>query len=85
MPGVFRKERCDQVRLRLQGQTKDIEIAALCFPKICSPFSVTVDIERYPHLEGLVLADQSLLDNSAPEIDILVGADYYFEIIMGDI
>ncbi len=81
----FRKQRCDQVRLLLQGQTKDIEISALCFPKICSPLSMTLDIERYPHLDGLVPADQSLLDNSAPNIDILIGSDYYFEVIMGEI
>ena len=81
----FRKQRCEQVRLRLQGQTKDIEISALCFPKICSPLSMTLDIERYPHLDGLVPADQSLLDNSTPDIDILIGSDYYFEVIMGEI
>ena len=81
----FRKQRCDQVRLQLQGQTKDIEIMALCFPKICSPLSMTLDFKRYPHLDGLVPADQSLLDNSVTDIDILIGADYYFEIILGEI
>ena len=76
----FRKQRCDQIQLQLQGQTKDIEIMALCFPKICSPLSMTSDFEHYPHLDGLVPADQSLLDNSVTDIDILIGADYYFEI-----
>ena len=77
----FRKQRCDQ----LQGQTKDIEIMALCFPKICTPLSMTLDFKRYPHLDGLVPADQSLLDDSVTDIDILIGADYYFEIILGEI
>ena len=81
----FRKQRCDQVQLQLQGQTKDIEIMAFCFPKICSPLSMTLDFEHYPHLDGLVPADQSLLDDSVTDIDILIGADYYFEIILGEI
>ena len=81
----FRKQRCDQVQLQLQGQTKDIEIMAFCFPKISSPMSMTLDFEHYPHLDGLVPADQSLLDNSVTDIDILIGADYYFEIILGEI
>ena len=50
----FRKQRCDQ---QLQGQTKDIEIMVLCFPKICSPLSMALDFEHYSHLDGLVPAD----------------------------
>ena len=46
---------------------------------------MTLDFKRYPHLDGLVPADQSLLDNSVTDIDILIGADYYFEIILGEI
>ena len=42
------KQRCDQFRLQLQGQTKDIEIMAICFPKICSPLLMTLDFEHYP-------------------------------------
>ena len=81
----FRKRQCDRVRLQLQRKTNDIEISALCFPKICSPLTTTLDIGRYPHLEGLVLADKGLLDDSTPNIDILIGSDYYFDIIMGEV
>ena len=45
---------------------------------------MTLDFERYPHLlDGLVPTDQNLLDNSIT--GILIGADYYFEIIFGEI
>ena len=81
----FRKRKCDQIRLRLQGKSKDIEISALCSRKICSPLSTTLDIDRYHHLQGLVLADKSLIDGSPPNIDILIGSDYYFDIILGEI
>ena len=37
------KLRCDQVRLQLKGQTRDIEITALSFPKICAPLSTMLD------------------------------------------
>ena len=50
-----------------------------------SILSSLLDFERYPHLDGLVRAEQSLLDNSVTDIDILIGADYYFEIILGEI
>ena len=69
----------------MQGQTKDIEIMALCFPKICSLITMKLDVERYPHLDGSVAADESLLDHSATDIDVLIGADYYFEILLGEI
>ena len=58
---------------------------ALRFSKICSPLRITLDFKRYPHLDGLVPADQSLLENYVTDIDILIGADYYFEIISGEI
>jgi hypothetical protein len=80
------KRKCDRVRLQLRGQRKNIEIAALSFSKICAPLSTTLDIDQYPHLGGLELADDNLLNNSAsPEIDILIGSDHYYDIITGEI
>ena len=79
------KRRCDQVRLQLKGQTRDIEITALSFPKICAPLSTMLDIDQYPHLQGLELADESLLDDTFSDVDILIGSDFYYDIITGDI
>ena len=38
----FGKQRCSQVRLQLEDQTKDVEIMVICFPKIRSPLSMTL-------------------------------------------
>ena len=83
----FVKQRCDRVSVRLQGKSKDIGISALCYPKICTPLSTTFDIARYSHLEGLEFADENLdnEDGSATNIDILIGSDYYFDIVTGEI
>ena len=68
--------------MQLQGKSKDIRNSALCYPKICSPLSTTIDLDRYPHLQELALADESLTNDSALDIDILICSDYYFDIIL---
>ena len=52
-----------------------MEISALNFPVICSPLPKRVDVNKYPHLQDLELADRSEIDQDA--IDILVGPDYW--------
>ena len=50
---------------------------------ICSPISnqvVDVAVEKYPHLQGLTLADEVDSSHDA-EIDILIGADYYWNFV----
>ncbi len=80
------RRKCDKVKLQLKGQSKDIEISALSFPKICAPLSTTLDIDEYPHLQGLQLADDNLLSNDTDsDVDILIGSDYYYDIITGEI
>ena len=81
----FTKQRCDLVKLSLQGMNEDIEISALCFQKICSPLPTTLDVTRYPHLQGLQLADINIADGNHPNIDILIGSDYYYDIVTGEI
>ena len=49
----YTKQQCDVVQLRLQGPQGEIEISALCFPKICSAVSAKVNVDSYVHLEGL--------------------------------
>lgn len=80
----FSKKRCDVVQLSLQGSDGDVEISAVCFPKICSPIPTKICPERYSHLNGLNLADSNLIESEEPEhdnIDILIGCDYYFDIV----
>ena len=81
----FTKQRCDLVKLSLQGKDEEMEISALCFPKICSPLATNLDVSRYPHLQDLDLADVNIVEGSQPNIDILIGSDYYFDIITGEI
>ena len=75
------------IQVILKGKTRDRKIYALCFSKICSPLSTTSDLSRYPHLHGLQLSDLNILKGQPVDssIDVLLGADYYFGILTGDI
>lgn len=79
------KEQGDLVTLSLRGKEDDVEISALCFPQICSPLSASVDVSGYPHLQGLDFTDASVVDGSQPNIDILIGSHFYFEILTGEV
>ena len=62
---------------------------AYSVPTICSAISnqsIKVALEEYPHLCSLNLADSSTLsaDNDV-EVDILIGADYYWKFLTGTI
>ena len=81
----FTKQQCDLVKLSFRGKEDNVEISALCFPKICSPLSASLDVSRYPHLQGLDFADASVVDGSQQNIDILIGSDFYFEILTGEV
>ena len=53
-----RKETCDIVKLSLQkGDGERVDVAALSFPVICSSLPLKVEVNAYPHIEGLALAD----------------------------
>ncbi|KAK3703030.1 hypothetical protein QZH41_006695 [Actinostola sp. cb2023] len=62
-------------------------VNAYSVPTICSPLSnqaVQLAVNNYPHLRGLELADiPSNSDNV--EIDVLIGADYYWNFVTGAI
>ena len=81
---------CDKVQLAVVNtKGNDITMEAYCVPTICSPISnqsIKVALEEYPHLCGLNLADSSTLsgDNDV-EVDILIGADYYWKFVTGTI
>jgi hypothetical protein len=83
----FSKQQCDLVQVSLQGNNGRHSISALCYPKICSPLSTAIDINRYPHLQNLDLADCSITNahNTNIDIDMLIGSDYYFDLVSGEI
>ena len=78
----LQKQSCELVRLRLKNHVgEETEITALSYPTICSPLPSKVKV-NYPHLEGLALADS--LDDSCGDIDILIGSDYYWDLVSGE-
>ena len=55
--------------------------------RICSPIRGTYVqdlVDKYPHLRNLRLADDDV-QGEDQEIDILLGLDYYYDIITGDV
>ena len=84
--GRFKKQNCDVVRLCLckPGSNEAIPIEALSFPMICSPPPSHVDLTKLPKLQDLNLADYSS-STSHDVIDILVGSDYYWSIVTGEV
>ena len=81
--GNYRKQKCEVLSLPLRDINND-EIAAitvLSSPVICSPLNMTVEVSKYPHLQGLQLADSS---KSHKSIDVLIGSDYYWDFVTGD-
>jgi hypothetical protein len=73
------------VELDIQGLDGvfTIEVRALAFPVICSPVATRVDIAEVPQLDGLEFADE--VNGASETIDILLGADYYYEVVTGEI
>ena len=70
----------------LQGRSgEDIEIQVLSFPVICSPLQTAVVVDQYPHLRNLDVADEDTDKGRSDSIDILLGTDYYWQVVSGDI
>ena len=82
----FWKKDCDLVQLTLQGRNgQDIKIAALSFGNICSPLPGTINLESYPSFLELDLAAYNTATNSHDDIDVLIGSDYYWDVITGHV
>ena len=81
----YRKQSCKSVKVRLSkpGLNEEVEISALSFPVICSSLQSKVDINKFPQLETLELADD-FNDGNNDSIDILIGSDYYWNIVHGE-
>ena len=56
---------------------------ALTIDKICMPLDpVELNLEKYPHLRDLMFAD--LYPRGSVDIDVLIGADFYFSFVTGN-
>ena len=71
-----------KVRLSKPGLNEEVEIFALSFPVICSSLQSKVDINKFPQLETLELADD--FNDGNDSIDILIGSDHYWNIVHGE-
>ncbi len=60
-----------------------MSLSVLSVPVICSAISSYVDINSFPHLQGLKLADGNISGDR--RVDILIGADYYHRIVLGEV
>ena len=80
---AYRNQICRVVILPLPNNNNEyVEISALNFPVICSPLPKRVDVNKYPHLQDLELTGRSETGQDA--IDILIGSDYYWDIVTGE-
>ena len=80
---TFRKQKWDVLTLFLEDANEETSrVCVLSFPTICSPLPSRVDANNYPHLHGLKLADYS---DSEDSIDVLIGADYYWDFVTSEI
>ena len=63
-----------------------LPIQAVVVDKICMPVEggyVQKNVQAFPHIRGLPLADDEVGD-SPQEVSILIGIDFYYDIIIGE-
>ena len=78
---------CQLVRIALSTLDGWMNCRLFTTPTICGPLTVqpvTLCAGMYEHLMGLKLADPSD-GNSVAEVDLLIGSDYYWELVTGRI
>ena len=74
------------IYLTLKGYPR-IVLSLYVVPTICEPLTeqpISDCVQAHPHLLGLELADSSNPISGLP-VDLLVGADYYWKLVMGNI
>jgi len=82
----FSKQKCEVIKVRLLAkQGKDVEITALSFQAICSPLQIPVHPQQYPHLQELHLTDTRVSEHFSDKVDMLIGSDYYWDVVIGDV
>ena len=76
---------CDLVKIVLKDRDGlDIEIQALTFPTICVPPATMINPHLFEKLTKLDLADYPCTEGN-DTIDVLIGSDYYWDIVSGEI
>ena len=73
--------------LKIGKETRDRgvgELTLFTVPLICEPLSGTLCVQAYPHLADLELAG-STEDGEVINLDILVGVDYYWSFVTGEV
>ena len=60
-----------------------LNIMVYSLPVICSTLPTLVSPQEYEHLDGLELADSDFHDPHH-QIDVLIGPNYYWNIVTGD-
>ena len=82
---AFDTRSCEVVQLEIQkaNSNETLAITAYSSPVICSTLPTLVSPQEYEHLKGLELADSDFPD-SPHRIDVLIGSDYYWNIVTGD-
>lgn len=84
-----KREYCDVFKINLSNKNSgsSTEFTAIGFPTICAPLPATIDASECPHLDGLELADFDPCSSNSnnDSIDILVGADHYWDLVIGDV
>jgi len=78
---LYEKKQYDLVEVKLQGRHVCIQVIG--FPKICSPLTSKVDVCHLTELQGFELADHDPSSDGG-KIDILIGPDYYWDIVTGE-
>ena len=74
------------VCLSLKGYPR-MKLSLYVVPTICDPLveqPISDCVQSYPHLLGLTMADSSDLNSGLP-VDLLVGADYYWKLVTGNV
>ena len=65
------------------GGNEVVKVEVLCFPTICTPLPPILEVNQYPCLRELELADNFAETSDA--IDLLVGSDYYWAFVTGEV
>ena len=82
---LYKKQKCDVVNFILSKEPgNEVQISVLTFLTICSKLPTKVNLNNYPQLQSLKLADDSKLEGGMP-IDVLVGSEHYWDFITGNV
>ena len=67
----------------MDNHSLNIYLDAYAVPTICQPIvNQPFDWSKYPHLKGVIFSDECVGELG---IDILIGADFYWRLITGEV